>query len=726
MEKLHLELENCYGIRKLSCKMDFSEGNAKLIYASNGIMKTSFSKTFIDLSNEEKSRDLMFPKRTTVRKIVDENESDILGEQVFVIEPYREEFNSTKISTLLVNNELKKEYDAIHLDLNNKKEFLLRKLQEHSGFKGNIEEEIINASCTKDDNFFVCLEHLNNYAPNDDELNYASFKYSTIFNDKVLSFLEDSSVRQMMGEYIEKYNELTESSLYFKKGIFTHTNAENVSNNLKKDGFFTAEHRVLLKKNDANNEDDHKLITNEKDFKLIIDGEKEKILNNSDLKKRFQLIDKQITKNTDLRDFRNYLESNQHIIPELLDLTKLKMKLWCSYLKKEDELCNKLLVIYQSGKDKVEAITKKAKEEKTDWEEVIQIFNNRFFVPVKLYIKNQDDVILKNSIPTVAFIFEDGDEKNETNYSELLSVLSNGEKKALYILNIIFEIQGRKRNGRDNILIFDDIADSFDYKNKYAIIEYLMDISNEENLYSIIMTHNFDFFRTIQSRFIKRANCYMTIKTNDEIKLVYPEYLKSPFTTFKDKFTFDEIYLVASIPFIRNLIEYTKGDKDPDYLYLTSLLHIKNNSRQITIDDLAGVYKKIFPEKIFEFDNGNKTVLDVIFEQADSFMSCAQGINFEKKLVLSIAIRLKAEIYMIEKINNDSLITAINSNQTGKLFNLFKNNCTELHESLDILSRVKLMTPENIHLNSFMYEPLIDISDNHLRKLYSDIKLNLR
>jgi len=30
--------------------------------------------------------------------------------------------------------------------------------------------------------------------------------------------------------------------------------------------------------------------------------------------------------------------------------------------------------------------------------------------------------------------------------------------------------------------------------------------------------------------------------------------------------------------------------------------------------------------------------------------------------------------------------------------------------------------PENIHLNSFMYEPIIDMSDVALRGLYSDVK----
>ena len=57
-----------------------------------------------------------------------------------------------------------------------------------------------------------------------------------------------------------------------------------------------------------------------------------------------------------------------------------------------------------------------------------------------------------------------------------------------------------KQNGQEKLLIVDDIADSFDYKNKYAIIEYLYVLA-EDNLFSmIIMSHNFDFYRTVSSR----------------------------------------------------------------------------------------------------------------------------------------------------------------------------------------------------------------------------------
>ncbi|TFD23473.1 hypothetical protein, partial [Cryobacterium lyxosi] len=42
--------------------------------------------------------------------------------------------------------------------------------------------------------------------------------------------------------------------------------------------------------------------------------------------------------------------------------------------------------------------------------------------------------------------------------------------------------------------------------------------------------------------------------------------------------------------------------------------------------------------------------------------------------------------------------------------------------SVRTLENVVLMTPEQIHVNSFMYEPILDMSDDHLRKLLGDVK----
>lgn len=42
--------------------------------------------------------------------------------------------------------------------------------------------------------------------------------------------------------------------------------------------------------------------------------------------------------------------------------------------------------------------------------------------------------------------------------------------------------------------------------------------------------------------------------------------------------------------------------------------------------------------------------------------------------------------------------------------------------AISLLEQVNLMTPENIHLNSFMYEPILDMAPEHLKTLYTEVK----
>jgi hypothetical protein len=89
--------------------------------------------------------------------------------------------------------------------------------------------------------------------------------------------------------------------------------------------------------------------------------------------------------------------------------------------------------------------------------------------------------------------------------------------------------------------------------------------------------------------------------------------------------------------------------------------------------------------------------------------------------VLSIAIRLAIEKYMVGKIADDAFVASITANQTQPLLAKFKSMFPDELATIATIQRVVLMTPENIHLNSFMYEPILDMSDEHLRKLYSDV-----
>ena len=122
-------------------------------------------------------------------------------------------------------------------------------------------------------------------------------------------------------------------------------------------------------------------------------------------------------------------------------------------------------------------------------------------VPFKLEVVNKISVMLgEEKVPALGFTFTDGTEQADVERDKLMGALSTGERKAFYVLNVMFDMRVRMESGQKTLFVVDDIADSFDYKNKYAIIQYLSDISAGPTFKQIILTHNFDFFRTACER----------------------------------------------------------------------------------------------------------------------------------------------------------------------------------------------------------------------------------
>jgi len=715
MQKIEINFKNCYGIKKLETIFDFSSKSVYAIYAPNGTMKTSFAKTFKDLSNSVDSKDLVFKDRETERIIRDENGA-LESKKVFVIEPYNKEFKSEKLSTLLVNQALKEKYDEIHLAINTKKDALIKELILKSGVKKEIETIFSKDFTNYPDEFYKALLRVKTEVLEASEPELKNIKYIDVFSDKTIAFLETKDFKEKIKEYIEKYNELIDASTYFKKGVFNHNNASVIAKNLKDNGFFKAEHSITLNPNSIN-----KIISSEDELEELISEEKEAIINNPDLAKVFEDIDKKLKANKELRDFRDFLLNNLILLPELNNINGLKHKLWISYLKQNKTLYTNLEEEYSNGKSKIEAIVNQAKEEETNWRGVIEEFNRRFSVPFKLKVENQEDVILKSEAPNIKFDFVESQNIIDIKENELLIVLSNGEKRALYILNIIFEVEARIRGNQETIFIVDDIADSFDYKNKYAIIEYLKDIAQNSLFKQIVLTHNFDFFRTISSRLdMYREHKLHTVKTENEVILKEEKYQNNPFVFWKTNLNNIEM-LIASIPFVRNIAEYI-GD-ETNMIKLTSLLHLKDDTSSIQVNHLELIFKDILKDLgTLVLQNQNATIIDLIFSSADSIVQETIAIvDLEKKIVLAIAIRLKSEQHMINKINNPSFVSSITKNQTSKLFRKYIELFSSDDAVIKLLNQVNLMTPENIHVNSFMYEPILDMDNIHLKELYTQV-----
>lgn len=160
----------------------------------------------------------------------------------------------------------------------------------------------------------------------------------------------------------------------------------------------------------------------------------------------------------------------------------------------------------------------------------------------------------------------------------------------------MFEIEARKRSDEVQLLVFDDISDSFDYRNKYAIIEYLKDLQECRQFKLLVMTHNFDFYRTLESRLSIPRKQIKMIRKNDAREIIFEKggYLKSFIKWIRD--SEDDKDFFTLIPFVRNLIEYTsfQADKNNNYIKLTSCLHMKKDTKDIQIQDISKIFDSVF------------------------------------------------------------------------------------------------------------------------------------
>lgn len=77
---------------------------------------------------------------------------------------------------------------------------------------------------------------------------------------------------------------------------------------------------------------------------------------------------------------------------------------------------------------------------------------------------------------------------------------------------------------------------------------------------------------------------------------------------------------------------------------------------------------------------------------------------------------------MISEISEPAFVDGITRAQTYELTNRYKEVFPENHEQIRILERVSILTPENIHVNSFMYEPILDMANDALKALFNQVQ----
>lgn len=730
MDKLFISFKNCHGINKLNHEFIFNDdsfknSNISLIYAPNGTMKTSFAKTFKDLGNNIVPQNILIdeePKSTikvTENNTSHEFEHEEIKNRIFVIESINDEFSFENTGPLISDKESREIYEHISNDINLDKKSFLDKIKSITAIsiprgenKYSFIENTINDDLNNDNCRFLefMSKNINNFDDNEINIDVNLIKYKDLFEKSVIKLLNDQDLIENIDSFSKNLEILLSKSKIYNNVDFNHNNANDLSKSIKKNNLFKLGHSINFRGVRKN-------IRSIDELNKLFEKQLNNIFKDEVLKEDFEKINHKFS-NVNTRNFQKIINENPYLIPYLKDISELKKIYWYSVFNSEKEILLNLVNEFDEKREILENIRLDALNEQTIWHKIIDKFNKRFNVPYTLKLKNQDDVILNDEIPKIAYYYNE----KEISLNQLKNIYSAGQRRALYLLDILYKIEMIKETDETKLLIFDDIADSFDYENKYAIIEYINELANDNYFRIIVLTHNFDFFRTLKSRLNCKYAYFATKNEYGQIKLNLNNFESNNniFINIIEKINkncenhIKEI--IALIPFMRNLYEYLGDDYKKELL--TKILHYKDDGEFITLNSLNEIYN----DWNVSIPENSEKIYNLIYDEADTILEdTVRGIDIVNKLILSMAIRLKSEKIMINKLGHLFNENDFSGNQTRFLFKKYKDSFPTDYKSIDIYERVAMMTPENIHVNSFMYEPLLDMDDFYLKKLYRDI-----
>ena len=150
---------NCYGIRELDLPaINFANCNKAVIYAPNGVMKTSLSKIFEDISQGKPTSDRIFSGLTTSYSIQHytshyaytssvPRELPAQTDRIYVINSFADKFEFTKetVSTLLADESTRNKYNILIAEFSGEINQIVELLRNATGLtKPKIKDTLIN------------------------------------------------------------------------------------------------------------------------------------------------------------------------------------------------------------------------------------------------------------------------------------------------------------------------------------------------------------------------------------------------------------------------------------------------------------------------------------------------------------------------------------------------------------------------------------------------------
>lgn len=701
MELFLKKVENAFGIKSLHLNLENDKKMyQELIYSKNGSFKTSFSNTLYNLSNG--TLENVFDRLTDEKAILDisilENGKEIKNFDnrfvVFSREIYEQHSKllsdySSELETLTID---KKNSEYIKELLT--EETIEIKLQVDNYLKGtglNF-EILLNMFSNLEDGYLDRIIQLLNTIINHEAQDISEINIKKIYQ-KAYDIVDQNEFQSKISNYIQVLENKINAQLFDKN--FNENNCLQFINNVDKAKYLSeTKSRGLFLKD--------KVYYDIDEVKKIFEEEIKKISKDPEIIEQSKEITKLMGTAKESEFLKESIQKNPLLVKQL---SAGRKNILLSYLKSSSIDYNYWLEVVKKAKKELNNVLKIAQDKQTNFERAIEIYKNRFHPIFDIKIVNKAESMLGIKTPTITF-YHNRYCEIPVSETKLSQILSSGEKTTLNILKFIVEYENCKKY--HPFIILDDIVETFDYSNRYAFMEYINDLVNLE-VPTIVMTHNFEFYRTVSKRIPKlrksvasaNSNGIVDIRTNNRINKNMENILKC-----------SNVYdFFCAIPYLREIKTILLDDTKT----LDSCLHYKENTSKLQIKDIL----LHFPRnaiKNLKID-GSDIYIEKLFEISDN-LSGFDDFDIVKKTILSLSCRLLIERKIIA--NNFNLLSDINTNQTAQLLDLYGEKL--FPDVKKYLEAVQLSTPEFIHANAFMYEPLIDINGKYLLELYNEIK----
>ena len=700
MEKLVInKMKNAFGIANLSLNDKEPYFFQDVIYSRNGTFKTSFSKTLYEISkgNISEIQDRISETKADLDiEIIDEFDNKIQNLTnkfiVFSRDIYEGDYKrlsdySKEYELIAIDQEDKDNLD--HLLSENLKEpiFELEAMCKKINLDLNkVVETLKPKGNNKVDKLINIFELIAQASDNDT----SKINFKKIFQ-KPYDIIDDEKFKTSVANYIEVYNKRLNEELFDDN--FNENNCLDLINSLKKFSFLneTKGRGIIIKGKPY-----YKIEEIEDIFNKTI----EEISTDSQIIEANKVLLKNLGNSKEAKVLKEEIINNPQLVQQLSLGRKGAI---LSALKKSGIQYDSCIKILNIAKIKLALLLEKVKEKSSIFDEALKVYINRFHPVFNVEIKNREESLLGLQVPT--FVFKHKRNADiEIDEIKLYELLSSGERTSLNIIKFLVEYLANKQN--HPFIILDDIVETFDYANRYAFIEYINDLVREETSI-IVLTHNFEFYKTISSR-IRNLRKLEAHSDNGKIYISKNSNLNK---NIEDILTINSLeQLLFAIPYIREANVILKNDTQ----MFNSLLHYNRQTKKIKlrqIKDLLGEKAKVKLEL-----NANKGYLETLKEVVKNFKTVDDN-NIVKKTILAMYLRIVLEEKIIQE--DYSLLDGINDFQLARLQDLYSTRLS--NKTNNLIEKIQLSTPEFIHGNVFMYEPLVDIEAKYLMEIKEEL-----